>query len=217
MSRKPQDFNSLRRKKAFKAPRDRVLIVCEGEQTEPIYFRHLIGKLRISSAKVLVIGKECGSAPKSIVEYAVEKIRKEQDNAFDQVWCIFDVEIPPHISLDEAYNNIVSYTPPENTNTILKSAISNPCFEYWYILHFEKTSQTFASKKQLMNVLKKHIPSYDKANKKIPEWLYPKLEAAIQHAKEVIREKHCGDDLRDCNPSTHVHKLAEYLQEMARR
>ena len=218
MGRKPKGIKSLRRKKAFKASRDKVLIVCEGEKTEPSYFRHLKKELRLGPvAEIIIAGEECGAAPKSVVEYAMNAIREEIDIPYDQVWCVFDVEIPKHKSLDEAYCNLRTYNPPEKSKTILKHALSNPCFEYWYVLHFEKTGQTFASKKQLMSLLKKHIPSYDKAGSKIPELLYPKLETAIQHAKEVIREKHYGDDLRVCNPSTHVHLLVEYLQEIAKR
>jgi len=217
MGRGPRNMGNLKRQPPFKIPRDRVLIVCEGEETEPLYFRHLISKLRLSSARVQVVGKACGSAPKSVVEYAIDAIRNEMDNPYDQVWCVIDVEIPRHISLNVAYQNIISYNPPHGIETSLKSALSNPCFEYWYILHHQKTSQTFMTKKQLLGVLKNCISSYDKTDDKIPEQLYPKLETAIQHAKEVIREKHYGDDLRDCNPSTHVHLLVEYLQEIAKR
>lgn len=215
MGRKPKNFRSLQRRKAFRIPRDRVLIVCEGEETEPIYFRHLIGELKLSSAKVQVVGRGCGSAPKSVVAYAIEAIRDEIGNPYDQVWCVFDVD--GHKSLDEAYNNIVTYTPPQDTETKLKSAISNPCFEYWYILHFQKTSQAFTSKRQLWDVLKKRISSYDKADRQLPKQLYSMLGDAISNSKAIIREQHYGDDLRKSNPSTHVHLLVEYLQEIAKR
>lgn len=217
MGRKPKNIKSLQRKKAFKASRDKVLIVCEGEETEPLYFKHLIRQLRLSSAEVQVVGKECGSSPINVVEYAISAIREEKDDPYDQVWCVFDVEIPSHKSLDGAYNTISSYTHPNKIETKLKSAISNPCFEFWYILHHKKTSQAFISKKQFLDVLKKCIPSYDKADKHIPERLYSKMGTAIANAKEVIQEKHYGDDLRKCNPSTHVHLLVEYLQEVAKR
>lgn len=41
--RKQRRATSLQRKKALKAPYDRVLIVCEGAKTEPNYFREITG------------------------------------------------------------------------------------------------------------------------------------------------------------------------------
>jgi hypothetical protein len=215
MVRRPR--TKLQRRKALKEPRDRILIVCEGTETEPNYFKHLLKQLRLSSAKVWVAGKECGSAPKSIVAYAIQEIRQENDNPYDQVWCVFDVEIPKHTSLDEAYDSIIGYQPPQNSPTILKQALTNPCFEFWYILHFERTSRTYTSKKMFLDHLRRCIPGYNKADKDFPVSIYSKLTDAITRAESVIKEKHYGDDLRNCNPSTHVHLLVRYLQEVASR
>ncbi|MBC8394429.1 MAG: RloB domain-containing protein [Deltaproteobacteria bacterium] len=214
--RRARSVRDSKRREPFKEPRDRVLIVCEGAKTEPNYFKHLIRQLRLST-KVLVIGKECGSAPKSIVEHAIQQIHQEGDNPYDQVWCVFDVEIPKNESLNEAYNNIITYKPAKNSPTKLKHALTNPCFEYWYILHFEKVGKAFNSNRKVIHHLKKLHPEYDKASKEICEEIYQNLETAISHAKGIIREKHCGDDLREYNPSTHVHLLVQYLQEVAGR
>ena len=48
--------------------------------------------------------------------------------------------------------------------------------------------------------------------------IYPKTNAAIKNSKEVLKEQHNdAEDLRDCNPSTHVHKIVEYFQNMAQQ
>ncbi len=41
MARKPRRGKQLQRKVPKRKPYDRVLIVCEGEKTEPIYFEDL--------------------------------------------------------------------------------------------------------------------------------------------------------------------------------
>ena len=217
MGRRPRNIRDSRRRPPFKQMKDRILIVCEGAETEPNYFKHLLGQLRLSSAKVIVVGKECGAAPKSVVEYAIQAIRQgAKDNPYDQVWCVFDVEIPDANSLNSAYDSIIAYHPPKGCLSRLKLAMTNPFFEYWYVLHFEKTSRTYNSNKEVLVHLKKHLPSYKK-NDDTPTQIYSKLEDAIANAAAIIKENHYGEDLRGCNPSTHVHILVQYLQEIASR
>ncbi|VAW46556.1 hypothetical protein MNBD_GAMMA03-583 [hydrothermal vent metagenome] len=50
--RKAKSISNLERKKAKRAPYDRVLIVCEGEKTEPYYFSELIDYYRLNSANI---------------------------------------------------------------------------------------------------------------------------------------------------------------------
>jgi hypothetical protein len=57
------------RKAAFRKPRDRVLIACEGSKTEPQYFEHLVSKNPSASVAIQVHGEECGSDPVSVVEH----------------------------------------------------------------------------------------------------------------------------------------------------
>ncbi|MNC80456.1 hypothetical protein D3C75_1332440 [compost metagenome] len=47
------------------------LIVCEGKKTEPEYFNDLRNYERLASITVKVCG-ECGSAPISVVEHALQ-------------------------------------------------------------------------------------------------------------------------------------------------
>lgn len=75
--RKARRSKYLKRRKARREPYDRVLIVCEGEKTEPVYFKALIRALRLSSANVEVCG-ECDSSPRSVLDYARQKQKAEQ-------------------------------------------------------------------------------------------------------------------------------------------
>ena len=60
----------------------RFLIVCEGEKTEPNYFRGF----RIPTTVIIDI-KGLGFNPSKLVEEAKELSREED---YDQIWCVFD-------------------------------------------------------------------------------------------------------------------------------
>ncbi|MBN1554215.1 MAG: RloB domain-containing protein [Phycisphaerae bacterium] len=97
--------------------------------------------------------------------------------------------------------------------------LSNPCFEYWFLLHFKKHAGLFQHHREVAAAIKRHFPQYKKneIHGRFFETIYEKTDIAIQNAKTVIREKHWGDDLRECNPSTHVHFLVEHLRSMTQK
>lgn len=214
MGRKPRSIGQLRRRPSYRHLRDRILIVCEGVKTEPQYFEYLRKELCLGSL-VVVAGKECGSTPTDVLNHCLKRIYSDKENQFNQAWCIIDVEAPtPHSSLDQVYQKIRDFKPKKGYHTELILALSNPCFEYWYILHFKKTSRSFQSSDEVKKELKKYYPSYSESDKKIFSIIYPKTSTAIQNVNAVIAECHYDvKDLRQCNPSTLVHKVVEYLQQ----
>ncbi len=216
MSPKSRSKKSLARRTPTVQPRICILIVCEGAETEPVYFQELIKKYSLQkTVEVEIIGKECGNVPKSVVNHAIKARKKRADSRspinmpYEEVWCIMDVEAPkPHTSLDEAVDKARANN--------LRVALSNPCFEYWYLLHFIKTSALMHTNNQLYKKLKKYIKDYEKANSKTFTLIYPTTDKAIKRAKEIIIEKCYGPDLRRCNPSTHVHLLVEKLKNVSK-
>ncbi len=64
----------LARKKGTRPPYPRILIVTEGEKTEPQYFDEICRQERIPSAHVVVLNSQDGTEPAQIVEYAVESV-----------------------------------------------------------------------------------------------------------------------------------------------
>ena len=89
--RKAKRASELARRKARREPYAKVLVVCEGEKTEPNYFNGLKDHYGLNSANVEVCG-ECGSDPLSIYRYARQLYREEKDadDPFDRVYCVFD-------------------------------------------------------------------------------------------------------------------------------
>ena len=211
VSRKHKRLVEYERRKAFREPRKSILIVCEGEKTEPIYFNALKKRLRLIMVDVEIVGK--GGAPITVVNSAIDlreqrkrKAKKSLTKAeYEIIYCVFDVEAPtPHGSLTGA----VGMAHAHNLEVIL----SNPCFEYWYILHFRKTSAPFSSSQNVKSALRREHSAYSESDTTIFNVVYPKTSDAIKNSKEVLNEQHNdAEDLRGCNPSTHVHKIVEYL------
>lgn len=198
---KAKTISKLRRRQAYKNPNKIELIVCEGSKTEPMYFKALRSKLRLSAVKIDVISPN-ESEPIAVVERAIAK-KKE----YEKVWCVVDVEIPSHGTLDEAWKKA-------KETAGLELILTNPCIEYWFLLHFKKHSTPFENNNDVMNALKEVYISYKKSRIGFDN-LYPRTATAIKHSKEMLEVKGCGEYLRDCNPSTHVHKIVEHLQNIA--
>ena len=192
------------------------MIVCEGEKTEPNYFRELRDHYELSTANVDVTG-DCGSSPISVVEKAIELYREALRDGipFDQVYCVFDKDT--HDTSAPALAKIATLKPKET----FFGVTSVPNFEYWLLLHFAYTTQPFrgttrakSAGDQVLDELKKYIPGYAKGDHGHFDALIEQLPRAIAHAKRAMDEaRRNGTD----NPSTQVHKLVEYLQGLGSR
>lgn len=209
MTKKRLTIEDLKRRKPFRTPNRVELIVCEGESTEPAYFNAMRKKLRLSAIHIDVVGLKDRSEPIDVVQHAISKKKGAYKGVpYNKIWCVIDVEIPiPHQSLEEA----IEKAKDNNLEIIL----SNPFFEYWLLLHFEKVTTVFEKGEELYSALNEVHPTYKKTRIGF-DVLYPHTNTAIKHSKEVLKEQHNdAEDLRNCNPSTHVHKIVEYLQNTA--
>ena len=131
------------------------------------------------------------------------------DPRYDQVWCVFDVEIPhKNVSLAQALDKA-------KANRI-SLAVSNPCFEFWGLLHFKRTGQDFRDCHEVMSAVRKHIRDYAKGMD-LYVHLAPKTDDAIANAKSIDSQHSPETHPAKCNPSTGVHRLVEYLRQMAQR
>src|SRR5271156_3507691 len=123
----------LRRRRPFREVKRRILIICEGEVTEPKYFNDL----RHLTRSLIELSIEPGGTPKTLVERAVDlkkaaardaKRGKDENLKFDVVWCVFDVDEHPYLAEAQQQARVNG----------IKVAVSNPCFELWALLHFQE-------------------------------------------------------------------------------
>lgn len=186
--------------------RRRLLIVCEDSKSSRYYLESFpVDKQRI---EISVLGT--GMNTDSLVEETLRQIGKaaKSGQRYSDVWCVFDRDNFPLANYDRAFRLA-------NSNKI-KVAWANEAFELWYLLHYcyldAGISRADYSKK-----LREKGLDYDKADKAIYEKVKPLQENAIKNAAKL--EKHWNDSEKAHpereNPSTSVHKLVEYLTDLA--
>ena len=183
MTKKPRE---LKRKTAIRDPYDRVLIVTEGEKTEPNYFDDLVSFYEISTANVEISTSASGSDPESIVNTAIQFRNQEErlGEQYDRVFCVFDRN--SHANFDNASRRARS----EGINL----ARSWPCFEYWLLLHYEyvrspfQRTQRFSACENCIANLRIHLKDYQKATANIFRDLEANLDTALVHAKQAFSD-----------------------------
>ena len=190
------------------------LIVTEGEKTEPNYFRALRNRLELAAADVEIL-HPTGTDPLTLTRAAIQ-IRDERKKqakkgfsvAYDEVWVVFDLE-KPH---DERRKLAVAAMALKEAAGI-KFAFSDPCFEFWLLLHEEFTTAPFADCDQVIQRLEVHWRNYSKGLSPTPEFL-EKIPTAVLNAERC--RKHHETSGGDGNPSTQVDILARHLNSATR-
>lgn len=207
------DFFKRRKAKAQKShkrdsknlsPKQVILIVCEGEKTEKNYFETLKKQLNLTNANI-IIDPDSNPSPSSVVKYAKQKL-EQNPNEYDEIYCVFDRD--RHKDFNKALNMV--------KNTIIQTIVSDPCFEYWILLHFTNTSKIFGGsggspckEVQEAKEFKANVRNYAK-DYDFKEIITQHLETAIKNAKEINSQ----NEAQRQSPYTQVVVLVERLREL---
>lgn len=191
-----------------KQTRRRILIICEGTETETQYFNGF--KARVRPLKLEVEG--LGKAPTTLVEKARGiKARVEAvTDGVDAVWCVFDRD-----NFGVGFTRAMSEAKEEG----FQVAYSNPCFELWFVLHFEHPDEPLDCAACEALIEKHQQKRYQKADSKRFNDLLPLCEKACERAEKLhARHKERGHasggglDIGASNPITNVHALVSELR-----
>ena len=204
---------AIRRPEPFKNPQRAILIATEDEQSARLYFEGFKKELR--AHRVVVIADHEGSDPGSVVDAAKHaranrnaQVEEGLEDPFEEVWVVFDTEGPQNLQRQNAAKNAIEQCRQLGFNT----AVSNPSFEFWFLLHFKYHVQLIANAASACRLLRKHIRGYSKNTDCFPI-LRDKLDVAVRHASQIVRERCAGREHPcDCHPSTQVHLLVKSLQ-----
>lgn len=200
--RKEYNPNKVARRKR----RPIIYIICEGKETEINYFKHF--RTRNCIVDIVPISSK-HKAAEHLVKHAKSLI--SQFDYFpkdgDQLWCVFDCDD----NTDAELRNAVAYADKQG----YKIAYSNPCFEYWYLLHFTKYNSYLNGADEVIRQLqsKDKMIKYEK-NLDVFADLFPYQSKAIERAKARIDVLHKDNVIvisRNSNPVTTVHELVEFL------
>jgi len=202
---KPWQQSAAGRRPSGTRERRRVLMVCEDSKSACDYFKAF--KVDSNRAEVRAVGT--GMNTDSLVEAAgsLKERATRLGEPFNEVWCVFDRDSFPLQYYDRAFQLA-------NANGI-KVAWANEAFELWYLLHFNY-HDTGISRDAYRAKLKPYL-DYDKTDKTIYDQVKPQQETALRNARRLERywnelgEKYPARK----SPSTSVHKLVEFLNELA--
>lgn len=189
---------SLKRKTNIRSIRQRFLIVCGGEKTEPNYFR------AFQTPTIVLTIVPDSKDPAELVQSTWKRYLQElrEGEQFDQVWCVFDCDEFPEYNINAALVLASKHH--------IRIAYSNECFELWYLLHYHY-QDTAMCRRTIIARLEELLRHPYKKN---TSSMYSKLESrvidAIGHAKRLLSEYDPPDPARN-NPSTTVHLLVEQL------
>ena len=188
-----------RRQVRTREPVQRFLIVCEGEKTEPQYFR----KFRVSG-KVEPYVRGVGYVTLSLVKRAIELTVQNQ---YDQVWCVFDLDDCPKQDFNQALELA--------HKSGIRVAYSIEAFEIWYLLHFNYHDTGI----QRHVYLEKLSECIGREYKKNSDMMYEELESrqlnAIRNAERLLASYGNANPVEN-NPSTTVHLLVMELRRFSR-
>ncbi|MHB8899499.1 MAG: RloB family protein [Thermoguttaceae bacterium] len=182
-----------------------ILVVTEGEVTEPEYLLQFAKAVRNPRVHVEVVGGV--GVPKTIVESAKERKRQAEKRArrendenlcYDEVWCVFDVDQHPNIP----------HAKQMAQDCGMELAISNPCIELWLWLHFSD-QPGMQHRHTLQRMMKRHIPNYSKhVDYSDYSAGYP---TALRRASQLDAQASAdGDEGR--NPTTGIWRLTESIR-----
>ena len=201
---------SLERVEQSLVEKPTILIVCEGENTEPSYFK----QFRLTSATIIPIGE--GYNTVSLVSRALVLSKVKQ---YDQVWCVFDKDDFSEVD----FNNAITLAESNDFGI----AYSNQAFEYWLILHFDDHQGGGMNRtgydEKINKLLKPFKIEYDgKRRKVITKEFFELLDGvdfktkkerkilAIERAKRNLSLLNQGNPAKE-ESSTTVFKLVEEL------
>jgi len=178
-------------------PRHHFLVVCEGEKTEPNYFK----RFPLPPDSIVDV-QGIGANTISLVN---EALRLKSNARYHQVWCVFDRD-----SFDPGDFNAAIQKAEANN---VRVAYSNEAFELWYVLHFDYLN-TGITRNDYITCLNRNLGHvYQKNSETIYDEIYSLQINAIRNAKRLLAQYNPPDPVAN-NPSTTVHLLVEQLNRL---
>ncbi len=215
----PRERDELFRKSNSLEKEKIIVLAFEGNDTEAIYFEEFKDSENFDDALIFLhLLKRPKSDTNSAPNHVFKKLKKEAKDEYnfkdyDELWMIIDTDRWRNIS------DIILECKNQNNMFV---AVSNPCFEFWLLLHIKDISEYSKEELELIlenpRVTKKKnyvdskiteiLGSYNKSNPK-PELFLPTVDYAIKQAKELD----LANDDYPKSLGSHVYKIAEKLKK----
>ncbi len=188
--------------------KSKILIAAEGKnKTEKTYFSNFEDGKKTYN---ITYARGNNTDPLKLVKMLIKEIDELkldlQDD--DVAYCIFDTDADPN------KNKIIEEAIQLARRNNIKIITSSPCFELWFLLHYDYTTANMDSE-EVIKRLKEYYPKYEKNINIYPD-IIKEIDLAIDRAKKL--EKYQTDNNRrigtvEANPNTEVYKIVEYLMK----
>jgi hypothetical protein len=180
-------------------------VFVEGLRTEDLYLTYWRRQYR---DRVRVEIDPFRGGPLQLVERAVQAMRNEaldarkgRGRAHDQIWCVFDRDEHPNFAKAIALAGSHS----------INLAISNPCLELWFILHFENQT-AYLERQAAQHRAAELLGSSTVLNDAALSALANNYDEARRRAIK-LDEKHAGDGSPPAsNPSSGMWHLIDVIR-----
>ena len=190
----------------------RFLIVCEGERTEPNYFKELVKDKysEVRSEEIVGEGRSTCALVKRTKEIK-DKLEHQRQLQFDRVWVVFDTDDFNDFNAAIALAGKIGFM----------TGWTNEAFELWYLLHFVYLDTAISRIDyitKLENEIRKIIGNKNFNYKKNDSGIYALLQKigdetqAKQRAAKLRSLFKNTQDYSYYNPCTYVDILVEELE-----
>lgn len=196
-----------------------IVLAFEGNDTEEIYFDEFKSSELFDDALIFLhLLKRPKTDTNSAPNHVFKKLKKEAKDEYnfkdtDELWMIIDTD---------RWKNIPEIITECKKQTNMFVAVSNPCFEFWLLLHIKnisdydenelalilKNAKVSNKKNYVDSKITEILGSYNKSNPK-PELFLPTIDVAIEQAKKLDRD----NDEYPKKLGSHVYKVVEKLKK----
>ena len=122
--KKNHRLSDLSRRQGVREVKQSFLIVCEGEKTEPDYFK----AFRMTAATVKAVGQAMNTMTLVSKAISIREADQKRKKVYDQCWVVFDKDDFPA----KDFNQALRFAEKNG----FRVAYSNQAFEYWFLLHY---------------------------------------------------------------------------------
>lgn len=216
-------------KKLTKEPKKLIYVFCEGE-SEIAYIHQLKNVFK----KVAVLRPEKAMIPELKSMFKPSASHEGEESEIDEIWFFFDIEDVDRVTHWESWKKTLKdFSKGRKTSNIkIRLLMTTACVEYWFLLHYQKTThpiKSSADKNHVSQELSKFIPSYKKADRGAISEIASNYATALKNGAWTLQQipeytQIPTDDwlerdswLFTCNYTfTTVHEALSYLEELTK-
>ena len=201
--KKDHRSSDLSRRQGVREIKQSFLIVCEGEKTEPDYFK----AFRMTSATVKAVGQAMNTMTLVSKAISIRDADQKRKKIYDQCWVVFDKDDFPA----KDFNQAILFAEKNG----FRVAYSNQAFEYWFVMHYNLYTGAIHRSQYKDMLTKLTGMSYSKSDgygTVMYNLLLSRQQQAINNAETVLAEISHGNPAEE-ESSTTVQRLVVELNK----